>query len=115
MDVSEEEKFGAEELRRDLRIEGFEDVQLGCLGDRLVEVFAVVLAGPMEGLAGAAFQTFKMNATIAQHGFVLWLKIVTHDGDEGDVGEITGRERKVGGGAAELALHLAKRALDSVK
>src|SRR5262249_37262233 len=72
-------------------------------------------ATPAERLALGPLDTTRIDALFLQHILVFGQKIVAHDGHHADVGEIAGRESKVGGCAAENVLHASRRRDDGIE
>ena len=100
---------------RELGLEVAEDVELGVVGVRDVEVVLVV-AAPEEGLAALdALDVARLDAASAQHLELVLAEVVADRPDDADVGEEARGEREMHGGAAQHPLALAERRAHGVE
>ncbi len=80
-------------------MEGFENVQVGEVRFRFVEVVRVRTA-PAERLALGPFEAADVDLMIAKDLFLLGTKVFAYNSHDTDLGEIARGEREVSGGAA---------------
>src|SRR5580704_938262 len=99
MNVGEEEELGIKIRLRNTRFEVLEDVELGEVGFRFIQIVEI-LSAPAKGLAGRALNTASVNAAFLQDVFVIGGEVVAYHRDDANVGKVAGREREVSGGSS---------------
>ena len=108
LDVAQEDDIRGLRRVRELGLEVAEDVELGVVGVRDVEVVLVV-AAPEEGLAALdVLDVARLDAASMQHLELVLAEVVADRPDDADVGEEARGEREMHGGAAQHPVALAE-------
>ena len=115
LDVGEEEDVGVAGRGRQLRLEVREDIQLGRLCVRAVEVEVVVAAPVERAPAGDLLDIGGIDAPLVQRRVLPLAEVVAHRPDDAHVAEERRRQREVHGRAAQHPLALAERRADGIK
>src|SRR5690606_32686135 len=82
---------------------------------RDVEIVAVLAAPEERLLAGDPLQAIEIDVAAAEHRGVFFGEIVADDGDQIDLGEERGGDRKVSRRASDDAIDLAERCFECVE
>ena len=91
-----------------------EDVEVGNQRGALVHVL-VVATGPIESFSSGAFQALQIDVLMLENGHIFRGEVVTDDSHQAHWREMAGGEREITGGAAQHAIVLAVRRLDSIE
>ena len=113
IDVGEKKKLGVGIRRRNLGLEGGEDVEFGGVGLGFVQVVEV---GPFpeEAFAGGAFDSLNVDVAFEEDGFLAAAKVFADDRNDADIDKETGGKGEVSGGAAQAAVTAAGGCFDGI-
>ena len=112
--VAQEDDVGLLVGRGQVRLEAFEDVELGEQRLAAVQVQAV-LAAPAERLAFGVGDTLQVDAPTFEELQLLVAEVFADDGDQVDIGEERSGQGEVGERATHDVGDLAERRLDGVE
>ncbi len=87
-------------MRRNLRLEAFEDIEVGEVGLGLVEVIGVG-AAPAEGFALGVLDSTDVDAAVFEEPLLRGTEVFADDSYDANIGEVTGRQRKIGGSTSK--------------
>ena len=113
LDIAEQQ-VGRRAIRfGQLGLEIGEHVEVGPQRGAVVHIGGVD-AGPEEGFPGDALQSFEIDVARGAAGRILLREIVADDGHDFDIGEVAGRQRDIGGGAAQHAIDFPVRRFHAI-
>ena len=114
MNVAEEQILGILVFRRNTRLEFLENIQLGEISFRFVEVLEVMTA-PAKCLPFGMLNSARVNASLLEGVFMFCREVFANNRNHAHVCEIAGSKSKVGPGAAEDIVGAAGRSRDVVE
>src|SRR5438477_13118481 len=114
MNVAEKQEFRVFVFRGNARLEFLENIQLGEICFRFVEVLQVT-AAPTKCLAFGMLNSAGVNASFLENVFMFYREVFANNRNHAHVCEIAGSKSKVGPGAAEDIVGAAGRCRDVVE